>query len=192
MVLALTAAGCFGHPPPEAPVRITPAPIARAPVTPARISPERITIIGDSLTQQYGPLFQQVGREHGAVVEGRWYGGSNPVDAPWATWVREWSGVDYVVLQDAAVLQQDVHHDLDEYLAAWQTLVDSAHTVLRPGGQVIVMDGNHPDLSGIRGIDRFVDQVAPDSPDGVHWTEAGYTAQAILLCEQLFQKETCR
>jgi hypothetical protein len=66
--------------------------------------------------------------------------------------------------------------------------VDSAHSVLRPGGQVIVMDGNHPDLSRIRGIDRFVDQVDPNSPDGVHWTEAGYTAQAVLLCELLFQK----
>ena len=187
VVLALTAAGCLGHPPHEDPVRI---PSTRA--IPARVTPLRVTIIGDSLTQQYGPAFQRVVQEQGAVVTGRWHGGTNPVDDPWSTWVREWSGVDYVVLQDAAVLWQDVHHDLDEYLAAWQALVDSAHAALRPGGQVIVMDGNQPDLSSIQGVDRFVDQVDPDSPDGIHWTEAGSTAQAALLCRQLFEQDTCR
>ena len=147
--------------------------------------PVRITIIGDSLTQQYGPTFQRVGLRHGAIVGGRWYGGTNPVDHPWSTWVRGWSGVDYVVLQDAYV--PDGSHTASEYLAAWQRLVDAARTTLRPEGQVIVMNGDHPDLSSVRGIDRFVDQVAPDSPDGIHWTEAGSTAQAMLLCEQLNQ-----
>lgn len=175
VVLALSAAGCLGRAPAEVAARSTPV---------------RITIIGDSLTEQYGPVFQEIAREHGAVVTGVWHGGTNPVDNPWSTWVREWSGVDFVVLQDSAILQQDVHHSLDEYLAAWQTLVDSARTVLRPGGQVIVMNGNHPDLSSIHGIDRLVDQVTPDSPDGIHWTEAGFTAEAALLFRQLSQTGT--
>jgi hypothetical protein len=151
--------------------------------------PVRITIIGDSLSEEYGPVFQRVGLAHGAVVDGRWYGGTNPVDHPWSTWVRQWSGVDFVVLQDSYVA--DGSHSASQYLTAWQDLVDAARLTLRPGGQVIVMNGNHPDLSSIRGIDRFVDQVPPDNPDGIHWTDAGYTAEATLLCEQLGRKGLC-
>jgi hypothetical protein len=51
------------------------------------------------------------------------------------------------------------------------------------------MNGNRPDLSSIQGIHRFVDQVTPDSSDGIHWTEAGYTAEANLLRGQLSQRE---
>ena len=151
--------------------------------------PVRVTIIGDSLSEEYGPVFQRVGLAHGAIVDGRWYGGTNPVDHPWSTWVREWSGVDFVVLEDSYV--PDGTHSASQYLTAWQDLVDAARTTLRPGGQVIVMSGNHPDLSSIRGIDRFVDQVPPDDPDGIHWTDAGYTAEATLLCEQLGRKGLC-
>jgi hypothetical protein len=157
--------------------------------TPTLEGPVRVTVIGDSLTQQYGPVFKRIGLEHGVVVGGRWYGGTNPIDHPWSTWVRGWSDVDYVVLQDVYV--PDAAHSGREYLTAWQDLVDAARTTLRPGGQVIVMNGNHPDLSSIRGIDRFVDQVTPDDPDGIHWTEAGYTAEAVLLCEQLSPGAWC-
>ena len=103
--------------------------------------------------------------------------------------MREWSGVDFVVLEDSYV--PDGTHSASQYLTAWQDLVDAARTTLRPGGQVIVMSGNHPDVSSIRGVDRFVDQVPPDNPDGVHWTDAGYTAEATLLCEQLGRKGLC-
>jgi hypothetical protein len=156
---------------------------------PTMAEPVRITIIGDSLTQQYGPVFRRVGLRHGALVTGRWFGGTNPVDHPWSTWVREWSEVDYVVLQDSYV--PDRSHSESEYLAAWQDLVDAARSTLRPGGQVLVLDGDHPDLSSIDGVDRFVDQVAPDHPDGIHWTEAGALAEAMLLCEQLSDGEPC-
>jgi hypothetical protein len=158
--------------------------------TPALVTPLRITIIGDSLTQQYGPVLQELGREHGFAVRGRWYGGTNPIDHPWSTWVRAWSGVDYVVLEDV-YLPDDTPHTNAEYLAAWQELVDAARTTLRPGGQVVVMNGNHPELSSIRGVDRFVDQVPPDSKDGIHWTKSGYTSEAILLCTQLTRSDSC-
>jgi hypothetical protein len=157
--------------------------------TPTVDAPVRVTIIGDSLSEQYGPVFQRVGLARGVVVDGRWHGGTNPVDHPWSTWVREWSGVDYVVLEDVYVA--DGTHSASEYLRAWQDLVDVSRTTLRPGGQMIVMNGNHPDLSSIRGIDRFVDQVTPDDPDGIHWTEAGYTAEAMLLCQQLAPGGLC-
>jgi hypothetical protein len=171
------------------PAAVDPAAVDAAVEHPPRAGaadrPSRITLVGDSLTQQYGPTFQRLGARHGAVVGGRWFGGTNPVDHPWATWVREWSGVDYVVLQDAYV--PDGSHTPSQYLAAWQTLVDAARTTLRPGGQVVVMNGDHPDLSSIRGIDRFVAQVRPDSPDGIHWTEVGSAAEARLLCRQLIR-----
>jgi hypothetical protein len=157
---------------------------------PDAAAPVLVTVVGDSLTQQYGPVFQALGRKHGVVVRGRWYGGTNPIDHPWSTWVRAWAGVDYVVLEDV-YLPDDTPHTSAEYLAAWQELVDAARTTLRPGGQVVVMNGNHPDLSSTRGIDRFVDQVPPDSKDGIHWTRSGATAEAILLCTQLTRSDSC-
>jgi hypothetical protein len=162
-------------------------PVADAP---ALATVVRVTVIGDSLTQQYAPAFEKLGRRHGLVVRGQWYGGTNPIDHPWSTWVRTWRDVDYVVLEDV-FLPRDTQHTTAEYLAAWQRLVDAARGVLGPGGQVVVMNGNHPDLSSIRGIDRFVDQVPPDSRDGIHWTEAGARAEARLLCTQLSPSDAC-
>jgi hypothetical protein len=170
-VLVLALAGCAQHADAGTPVA----------------EPLRITLVGDSLTEQYGPVFQRLGSEGGSIVDGRWFGGTNPVDHPWSSWVREWSDVDYVVLQDAYV--PDGSHTPSEYLAAWQGLIDAARTTLRPGGQVIVMDGDQPDLSSLIGIDRFVPQVPPDDPDGIHWTRSGSTAEANLLCRQL--REVC-
>jgi len=188
VMLVFALSGCLGRA--LSTEQVLRHPPARNPGTPTvEHHPVRVTIVGDSLSEEYGPVFQRVGLEHGAVVDGRWVGGTNPVDHPWSTWVREWSGVDFVVLEDSYI--PDGTHSASEYLKAWQDLVDAARTTLRPGGQVIVMKGNHPDLSSIRGIDRFVDQVTPDNPDGIHWTEQGYTAEATLLCEQLGRKGLC-
>jgi hypothetical protein len=196
VVATLALAGCIPHP------DGTPS---------SATDPVVIVLIGDSLTEQYAPVFTAVASHQGAGVLWSAFGGGNPVDSPWADWIthhRDYlaqvtgnaaAKVDYVVLQDQAVLGPhpgQVHHTAEEYVAAWQQAVDAAHAVLRPArsdgvgeGEVIALAGNHPDISTVRGIDRLL-PVAP-LDNGQHWTEAGAAAEAHLLCEQLSQGAAC-
>lgn len=150
--------------------------------------PVLIVLVGDSLTGLYGPIFETVGRRHGAGVQAHWQNNTSPLDAPWHEWVTQgWSDVDYVILEDWHVLSEG--QTQEQYLAAWQQLVDAARSILRTdhgGGRVYVLDEiEHPDLSGLTGVDGFLLTLAPDHPDGIHWLPNRAANQAHLVCEQL-------
>ena len=64
----------------------------------------------------------------------------------------------------------------DLWRAKWQEVVDAAKA---KGAFVIVLDGFHPDLSSITGID-MLDYAVPaaNAADGVHYTSGGYKMYA--------------
>jgi hypothetical protein len=133
--------------------------------------------VGDSITVGYGPHFERK-FEARALGKGHWVGkiATNPCSHPWAQWVRDFpkERLEYVVLQDHYVQNAPFEGPClseDAWRAAFQDLVNAAKA---KSAFVIVLDGTHPDLSTVQGIDILDYPVPPpDYGDGVHYTDAG-------------------
>jgi hypothetical protein len=140
--------------------------------------------IGDSITYWdgtfggYGPSFERKFQNR-ALGKATWRSepGSNPCTAPWAQWVADFPKprLDYLIVQDdfrngGGCASEDL------WRAKWQELVDVAKS---KGAFVIVLEGTHPDLSTVQGVDILDHPVpAPDGGDGIHYTSAGYKLYA--------------
>jgi hypothetical protein len=149
--------------------------------------------IGDSITYWnstyggYGPIFETK-FENRALGKASWRSepGSNPCTAPWAQWVADFPKprLDYLIVQDDYRTGACSSEDL--WRQKWQELVDVAKS---KHAFVIVLDGTHPDLSSVQGIDILNYPVPPpDLGDGVHYTHAGYKLYAknvVNLLQQL-------
>jgi len=146
--------------------------------------------IGDSITYSgtwptgYGPIFEKKFENRGlGKAAYRGTAGATPCDA-WADWVRDYPKVrlDFVVIEDYAPGGAPCV-SLDAYLAAFQELVDAAKA---KAAYVIVLDGDHPDLSSVSGIDILDYPVPPpDNPDGIHYSQASYKLYAKNVVDLL-------
>jgi hypothetical protein len=152
-----------------------------------------IFAVGDSITYTpsppapdptgYGPpLLTKVAN---AGIGHAWFRAypSGPCDG-WADWVTEdWhSHLDYVVFEDYYPSNPSCQ-DVDEYRASFQAAVDAANA---KGAYVIILDGDHPDLSSLTGVDILDYPVPPpDAADGIHYTDGGYKSYAANVVQLL-------
>jgi lysophospholipase L1-like esterase len=147
--------------------------------------------IGDSITDSntgfspgpgYGEMFEREFAARGlgrAVFRGT--PGSLPCDA-WVDWIRRYPGatIDYVIIEDYAPHGAGCASE-SAYKAAFQQLVRAAKA---KHAFVIVLDGQHPNLSRVSGIDVLDYPVPPSNlGDGVHYTPAGYHRYADTVCD---------
>jgi hypothetical protein len=133
--------------------------------------------VGDSITVGYGPAFVTKFEARG-LGKAHWIGtaGSVACDA-WADWITDFpkSRLDFVVIEDYAPGGAPCT-DKAAYRAAMQDVVNAAKA---KSAYVIVLDGRHPDLSAVAGIDILDYAVpAPDDPDCIHYTDEGYKLYA--------------
>jgi lysophospholipase L1-like esterase len=146
--------------------------------------------IGDSITWWndtyggYGPAFERK-FERRLLGKAAWRSqpGSNPCTAPWAQWVADFPKprLDYLIVQDD--YRPGACESEDLWRQRWQEVVDVAKS---KGAFVIVLDGTHPDLSTVQGIDILDHPVPPpDLGDGVHYTRAGYKYYAKHVVDLL-------
>jgi lysophospholipase L1-like esterase len=151
--------------------------------------------VGDSITVGYGPAFVKKFEAKGLGKAGyAAYPATNPCSTPWAQWIRDYpkARLDYVVLEDF-YQQGDPYEGAcpseTAWRAAWQDLVNAAK---EKSAYVIVLDGTHPDLSSVTGIDILDYPVPPpDFGDGVHYTDGGYKQYAANVVDLLAQLEGC-
>jgi lysophospholipase L1-like esterase len=148
----------------------------------------QVLAVGDSITTNNGNAAPGYGGFFVAKFEERDLGkahyigqaSTSPCATPWASWIRTFPKprLDYVVLQDEFVMDDPNSPCASKqaWRAAWQDVVDAAK---EKGAFVIVLDGHHPDLSSVTGIDVLDHPVpSPDFGDGVHYTSAGYKLYA--------------
>ena len=143
----------------------------------------RALVVGDSITwwnptyAGYGPAFVRKFEARGlGAAEWRSEPGSSPCSAPWATWIRDYpeEQIDVVVLEDD--YRTGACSSTDAWRLAWQDTVNAAKS---KGAYVIVLEGTHPDLSSVSGIDILDYPVPPpDWGDGVHYSSGGYKLYA--------------
>jgi lysophospholipase L1-like esterase len=144
--------------------------------------------LGDSITYGYGPSFVKKFERRG-LGKAHYYGdiGSNACAHPWAQWLRDFpkARIDFVVLEDWYIQGRDYGDCPSEeaWIAANQDLVDAAK---EKSAFVIYLDGTHPDLSSVQGIDILNYPVPPpDLGDGIHYTDSGYKLYAKNVVDLL-------
>jgi hypothetical protein len=169
--------------------------VVASPVAHAQGSTIQALAVGDSITANtsfappgYGKFFVKKFEARALGKAGyRAAQGSNPCTWPWADWIRDYpkARLDYVVIEDWYV-QSDPSStcaDEDAWRSAMQGVVDAAKA---KSAFVIVLAGDHPDISTVNGIDiRDSPVPAPDYPDGIHYTKPGYKLYAKSVVDLL-------
>jgi hypothetical protein len=155
----------------------------------------QVLAVGDSITWSGIAASPGYGRYLETKVEGHELGkahyvgapGTSPCSSPWASWIRTYpkARLDYVVLQDEFGMGDPSSPcpSKDAWRAAWQEVVDAAKA---KGAFVIVLDGTHPNLYSVSGIDILDYPVPPSNyGDGVHYTSGGYKLYAKNVVDLL-------
>jgi hypothetical protein len=158
----------------------------------AQGSTVQVLAVGDSMIYEpdgsgSGPVIvRKFGSRELGKANFRALGASNPCSAPWARWIRDYpkARIDYVVMEDHYVQGDGVEGACPSKHAwrlAWQDLVNAAK---EKGAFVIVLDGNHPDLSTVSGID-ILDHPVPPCEACPHYSNGGYKLYARNVVDLL-------